>query len=403
MASLLDRTLDDRMNPTPPTETPLRTSFDDAPRNWPAVVMFLLTTIPALTLFPWYAISVGFDLFEVTCFIVLLGATGLSITAGYHRLWAHRAYEAHPVLKIVFMLFGAMSLQNSILTWASMHRIHHRHVDDEDQDPYSARRGLWFSHIGWMLRNYPSSALDFRNARDLKDDPIVMFQHRHYLWLALGMNFGLPALLGWLNGDLWGSLLLCGLMRLVVSHHVTFFINSLAHYWGRQPYTAANTARDNDLLALVTYGEGYHNYHHLFQWDYRNGIRWWHYDPTKWLIAGCSAIGLTRNLKRVPTFVINRALLQRQFDVTRERLSAPSVAEADPRRVRLQALLEQEWQHYSQTLAEWKNLQSERFDAARQQLVDQWENSDMRRRLQTLELSLKEQHARVRLLRLQAL
>ena len=236
----------------PQTPTPL--SFERAPLNWPAVIMFVLTTVPAVTIFPWYLITVGFDTFEVISFVLLLGATGLSITAGYHRLWAHRAYEAHPLMKIPLMLFGAMALQNSILIWASMHRVHHKHVDDEDQDPYSAKRGLWFSHMGWMLRDYPSSALDFKNARDLKEDPIVMFQHRHYLALALGMNFGLPALLGWINGDLWGSLLLAGVMRLVISQHVTFFINSLAHYWGRQPYTDANSARDNDLLALVTYG-----------------------------------------------------------------------------------------------------------------------------------------------------
>ncbi|MAY25849.1 MAG: acyl-CoA desaturase [Polycyclovorans sp.] len=383
----------------PQTPTPL--SFERAPLNWPAVIMFVLTTVPAVTIFPWYLITVGFDTFEVISFVLLLGATGLSITAGYHRLWAHRAYEAHPLMKIPLMLFGAMALQNSILIWASMHRVHHKHVDDEDQDPYSAKRGLWFSHMGWMLRDYPSSALDFKNARDLKEDPIVMFQHRHYLALALGMNFGLPALLGWINGDLWGSLLLAGVMRLVISQHVTFFINSLAHYWGRQPYTDANSARDNDLLALVTYGEGYHNYHHLFQWDYRNGIRWWHFDPTKWLIAASSWVGLTRNLKRVPNFVVQRALLQRQFEVARERISH-SAGETDPRLARLHGLLEQEWQHFSHTLAEWTQLQTERFDAAKQQLADQWENSDMRKRLRALEITLRQQNARVRLLHLQA-
>ncbi len=377
-------------------------SFERAPWNWPAIFMFLVTTVPVLTIFPWYALTIGFDAFEIIWCVVLLFATGLSITAGYHRLWAHRAYEAHPILKVFFMLFGAMSLQNSILIWASMHRIHHKHVDDEDHDPYSARRGLWFSHIGWMLKNYPSSALDYSNARDLKEDPIVMFQHRHYLALALAMNFGLPILLGLWHGDLWGSVLMAGLLRLVISHHVTFFINSLAHYWGRRPYTTANTARDNDLLALVTYGEGYHNYHHLFQWDYRNGIRWWQYDPTKWLIASCSWVGLTRNLKRVPEFVVRRAMLQRQFDAARERLAKLDEAPDNPKLANLQLLLEHEWQHYSQTLAEWKQLQTERFEAAKQQLADQWESSEVRRRLQGLEASLKQQYQRVRLLHLQA-
>ena len=114
------------------------------------------------------------------------------------------------------------------------------------------------------------------------------------------MNLGVPLLLGLWHGDIWGCLLLPGLLRLVVSHHVTFFINSLAHYWGSRPYTTENTARDNGILALLTYGEGYHNFHHIFQWDYRNGVRWFQYDPTKWWIAFCSFVGLAKALRRVP-------------------------------------------------------------------------------------------------------
>ena len=109
------------------------------------------------------------------------------------------------------MLFGAMSLQNSILDLGVEHRVHHRHVDDVDNDPYSAKRGLWFSHIGWMLRNYPSGTVDLRNARDLESNPIVTFQHDHYLSARVGMNLGVALLLGWWHGDIWGSLLLGGL------------------------------------------------------------------------------------------------------------------------------------------------------------------------------------------------
>ena len=237
-------------------------NWDRAPLNWPAVILFSVTTLGMLTVFPWYAWTHDFSGAAWAWFAIFLYATGMSITGGYHRLWAHRAYQAHWSLKIFYMLFGAMSLQNSILIWASMHRIHHKHVDDVDQDPYSSKRGLWFSHMGWMLRNYPSSELDYKNARDLMEDPIVMFQHRHYLGLALFMNIAVPALLGWAYGDVGGFLLLAGLLRLVISQHVTFFINSLAHMWGSRPYTDENTARDNPVLALFTYGEGYHNYHH---------------------------------------------------------------------------------------------------------------------------------------------
>jgi len=369
-----------------------------APLNTPAVILFSVSTAAVLTVFPWYAWAYHFSLGAWAFFSFCMMATGLSITAGYHRLWSHRAYEAHWSLRLFYMLFGGMALQNSILIWSSMHRVHHKNVDDVDGDPYSIRRGFWFAHMGWMLRNYPTAELDFSNARDLERDPIVMFQHRHYLALALGMNIGFPLLVGAACGDPWGFLLLGGLLRLVVNHHCTFFINSLAHYWGRRPYTSQNTARDNDLIALLTYGEGYHNFHHLFQWDYRNGVRWWQFDPTKWWIAAWSAVGLTHGLKRTPEFKIQRAMLQRQFEKTQAKLRACTQS---GRLAVLQKLLEHELEAFAFTLNEWKHLQAERIEAARKQIAGQWENSEARRRFKALEDSLRLQRRRVRLLRLQ--
>lgn len=376
-----------------------------SPLNWPAVILFTLSTVLAFTVLPWYAWTHHFSVGAWVFFGVMMYATGLSITGGYHRLWSHRAYEAHWSLRLFYMLFGAMALQNSILIWGSMHRVHHKNVDDVDGDPYSINRGFWFAHMGWMLRNYPSGSLDFSNAKDLQADPIVAFQHRYYLAIALAMNIGFPLLVGACFGDAWGFLMLGGVLRLFVNHHFTFFINSLAHMWGRRPYTEENTARDNDLIALFTYGEGYHNYHHLFQWDYRNGIRWWQFDCTKWWIAGWSWVGVTRNLKRVPEFRIQRAMLERQFAQARENLD--SCKNATRLKV-LQSLLQQELEAFSQTLNEWRGLQSEKIDAARKQIadhrkqiVDHWDNSEVRRKLQLLEESLRLQRQRVRLLRLQ--
>lgn len=390
------------MTSTPPVSVaaqPAAPKPDHAPLNWPSVIMFSVTTLLVLTVFPWFAWTYGFTSASWVWFGVIACATGLSITAGYHRLWAHRAYEASLPMRVFYALFGAMALQNSVLIWASMHRVHHRHVDDVDQDPYSAKRGLWFSHMGWMLRNYPSSELDYKNSRDLQADPVVRFQDRHYLGIALGMNIGVPLLLGLTTGDPWGTLLLAGLFRLVMNHHFTFFINSLAHYWGRRPYTTENTARDNDILALVTFGEGYHNFHHLFQWDYRNGIRWWQFDPTKWWIGAWSFVGVTSGLRKTPEFQIRKALVARQFERTQERLlrEAP-----EGRFAELQALLETEWQHYSAILAEWAHLQQEKFEHAKQHLSEHWETSEVRRRARALEDALKHQYVRVRQLDLQA-
>lgn len=369
------------------------------PLNWPAIIMFLLSTVPVVTVFPWYAAKFGFDTFEWVSFAVLWAFNGMSITAGYHRLWAHRSYEASKPVQIFYMLFGAMALQNSILVWASSHRVHHRHVDDVDHDPYSAKRGLWFSHIGWMLRNHPSGAVDFRNAKDLEANPIVRFQHKYYLPLAIGMNFGVPLLLGVMHGDIWGSLLLGGFLRLVVSHHCTFFINSLAHFWGSRPYTTENTARDNGILALFTWGEGYHNYHHLFQWDYRNGIRWYQWDPTKWLISLLTWVGLARALKRVPEFQIRQALVERQLQLAQENLEQ---CNDQGRLALLRQSLETELQHFKETLSHWATLQQERVEVAKKALIDHIEHNETLRRVRELEESLRQQYLRVRLIAVQA-
>ena len=149
-----------------------------------------------------------------------------------------------------------------------------------------------------MLRHYPSGEADFRTVRDLERDPLVRYQHRFYLPLTLAMNIGLPLLLGWASGDVIGTFLLAGILRLVVSHHVTFFINSLAHMWGTQPYSEDNTARDNPLIAVLTYGEGYHNFHHTFPYDYRNGVKPWQFDPTKWCIWLLHKVNLVAELRR---------------------------------------------------------------------------------------------------------
>ncbi len=352
---------------------------------WTTTLMLSLTSLIALIGVPCYAWRFGLDTSIVLASFLLLAATGMSITAGYHRLWAHRSYEAHALVRIFLMIFGSMAVQNSILIWASGHRTHHRHVDDHDRDPYSARRGFWFSHIGWMLREYPSGQPCFDNARDLLDDQLVMFQHRHYLSLVLLTNFAIPALIGWFFGHMLESLLLCGFLRLVLSHHFTFFINSLAHTLGQQPYTDENTACDNAFFALLTWGEGYHNYHHLFQWDYRNAIHWWQYDPTKWLIYALSCLRLTYNLRRVPDFSIRRAQLNMLFKRTEQRL-----AEAQGHALEtLKQRLSSEYEHFVHAMNEWGKLKEEWYAKTKADLLNSWESSTYHDRFREIELRLE--------------
>lgn len=300
------------------------------PIIWTNVLLFSITFLIAAIAVPWYAIAVGFSWSEIIATVLCLGYCGMSITAGYHRLWAHKTYDAHPVLQVIFAIGGAFALQNSALHWSSDHRVHHKFVDNNDRDPYSAKRGFWYSHIGWMLREYQAHRYhDYSNVRDLQNNKIVMWQHNNYLLLTVVTNFGIPLLLGVMTGHVLGMLLSAGFLRLVLSHHFTFFINSLAHIWGSQPYTDENTARDNGLLAFVTYGEGYHNYHHIFEYDYRNGIRWWQFDPTKWLIKSCHWVGLTSNLKTVPEDRIAKAKAQMQLKRAQARVMVMTLPNAD--------------------------------------------------------------------------
>jgi stearoyl-CoA desaturase (delta-9 desaturase) len=324
----------------------------------------------------------------------------MSITAGYHRLWAHRTYEAHLALRIFYLIFGTMALQNSVFSWCSGHRAHHLHVDDVDRDPYSARRGFWFSHIGWMLREYPSGTPDLSNIPDLRKDPLLAFQHRYYVPLALAANFGLPLVAGLVFHDVWGMLILAGVLRLVWSHHVTFFINSLAHMWGSRPYTEDNTARDNPALAVVTYGEGYHNFHHQFAHDYRNGVRWWQWDPTKWLIAGLQYLGLTRRLKRTPWFQIERALLAMQFQRAQARLERlPRTGQSHIEQLR--ARLAHEYEAFLAALADWARVKEQWLEEKRRAVLEQWQQVDLQSKLREIERALGRQRRRMRILQAQ--
>jgi len=241
---------------------------------------------------------------NVVLALIWYGCSGVSITGGYHRLFAHRSYRCAQAVRAFFLLFGAAAVQNSALTWVSDHRRHHAEADSDD-DPYDARQGLWWSHIGWVLHDDP--ARDYSNVRDLSADRLVNWQHRFYLPIAVVMAGAVPALVASAWGDPLGGFLWAGCVRLVVQYHSTFAINSIAHRFGRRPYSMTTSARDNVFVALVTLGEGYHNFHHRFPSDYRNGVRWFDFDPTKWLVRALAAVGAASELRRASPQAIARA------------------------------------------------------------------------------------------------
>jgi stearoyl-CoA desaturase (delta-9 desaturase) len=275
--------------------------------DYKSFIVLVFTPIAALFLVPYYAIVHKFCSTDWIWFIFFMVSTGLSITMGYHRLWSHCSYKANILIRAFFMLFGACAIQNSIIKWCSDHRNHHKFVDNKKMDPYAATKGFWYSHILWMLKKSSSPIKSFENVQDLKRDPLVVFQDRYYIFIAIFMCVILPMIIGATYDHTMGCLLLAGLLRLVLNHHLTFFINSLAHIWGRQKYSSGNTSKDNILLSFFTYGEGYHNFHHKYPGDYRNGIRWYDFDPSKWFVFLFSFIGWTYNLKITASPIIEAA------------------------------------------------------------------------------------------------
>ncbi len=276
--------------------------------HWLTSSFLIGTFLLTLTAVPLYIWHFGLDWFQISMFLVFFFLTGLSITLGYHRLFSHLSFKAHWSVRLFTLIFGAAAFENSALMWASEHRRHHRHVD-HDEDPYDITKGFFHAHIGWLLFKIKPNP-PFDNVPDLYRDPLVVWQHRYVQIIAVTVGFLLPAFLGWLwNGPsgALGGFLLAGVARVVCVQHCTFFINSACHVIGSQPYSSRCSARDSWVMALFTFGEGYHNYHHEFQHDYRNGVKPWQFDPTKWIIWTLSKIGLASNLRQVPAEKIKEA------------------------------------------------------------------------------------------------
>ncbi|RAH80367.1 hypothetical protein BO86DRAFT_316191 [Aspergillus japonicus CBS 114.51] len=248
--------------------------------------------------------------------------TGLGITAGYHRLWSHSSYSATLPLRIWLAAAGGGAVEGSARWWSRLHRAHHRYTDT-DQDPYSVNKGLFYSHFGWMILKQNPKRIGRTDISDLNEDPVVVWQHRHYLLVVAVMGMGVPMLGAGLWGDWWGGFIYAGILRIFFVQQATFCINSLAHWLGEQPFDDRNSPRDHAITALATLGEGYHNFHHEFPSDYRNAIQWYQYDPTKWMIWLWKQMGLAYDLKVFRANEIEKGRvqqMQKKVDQRRARL-----------------------------------------------------------------------------------
>lgn len=235
---------------------------------------------------------------------ILWPITGFGITGGAHRLWAHRSYKASFAYRFVVMLVNSCANQGTIFHWARDHRTHHFHSETV-ADPHDAIRGFWFAHMGWLyLKKDPRVAEAGRkvNVDDLKADWPVMFQHRNDPWWNFVWCFFIPgfvAQLAW-GETFWNGFFVPGCLRYVWVLHCTWMVNSGAHLWGGRPYDPQSNPAENKLVAILSIGEGWHNWHHKYPFDYaasEYGILT-QFNPTKLVIDVCAAVGLVSDRKR---------------------------------------------------------------------------------------------------------
>ncbi|PWY83388.1 hypothetical protein BO70DRAFT_24451 [Aspergillus heteromorphus CBS 117.55] len=286
--------------------------------NWLNVTMIVLIPLYGCIQAFWVPLQLKTAIWAIAYYFF----TGLGITAGYHRLWSHCSYTASLPLRIWLALAGGGAVQGSARWWARHHRAHHRYTDTA-RDPYAVNKGLFYSHFGWMILKQNPKRFGRTDISDLNDDPVVVWQHRHFLKIVVMMGMVFPMLVAGLWNDWWGGFIYAGILRIFVVQQATFCVNSLAHWLGEQPFDDRNSPRDHVLTALVTLGEGYHNFHHEFPSDYRNAIEWYQYDPTKWSIWLWKQMGLACDLKEFRANEIEKGRvqqLQKKVDEKRARL-----------------------------------------------------------------------------------
>jgi len=331
--------------------------------DWVIIIFFSLITLVGLIGTPLYIYTYGVAGPEITLFIFFAVVTPLSITVGYHRLFAHATFKTNALIRFLLLFFGSAAVQQSALEWSSQHKDHHRYVDT-DRDPYSIKKGFFYAHIGWLL--FWKHATDYANVKELQQDALIRHQHRYYHLWATVSGFVTPMLLGLLTGHVLGAFLLSVCLRLIVVYHATFFINSICHMFGRSTYDIYATAKDNCFIAFLTFGEGYHNFHHRFAGDYRNGVRWYQWDPSKWIIALLEKLGLAWDLRRVSNFRILAAQLAGENRRITDRLA---LVGKNTEFLKLNEIVKSQYGNLCQNLVDWEDAAKEYKRVLQRQVV----------------------------------
>jgi len=252
----------------------------------------------------------GVSWLDVSLLVGLYMVTFLGITAGFHRLFTHRAFKTYPAIQVLFAVAGSMAIQGSLMKWVALHRRHHQ-FSDQEHDPHSphlhgdgvlgAIAGFWHSHIGWFFQPDPPSLQQY--VKDLNQSkPLRIVSALFPLWVFVSLI--LPAVLGGLISMSWSGAFLGflwgGLVRIFFVHHITWCINSVCHIWGGQPYQNRDQSRNNLIFGLLALGEGWHNNHHAMPTSARHGLRWWQIDISYWVIWTLARCHLAWNVS-LPT------------------------------------------------------------------------------------------------------
>jgi stearoyl-CoA desaturase (delta-9 desaturase) len=275
---------------------------------WRNVVIMALLHVSALYGLYLFCFCVKWQTMAFAIFLYVI--SGLGITAGAHRLWSHRSYRAKWPLRVILCIFNTLAFQNSIYEWSRDHRVHHKY-SETDADPHNATRGFFFAHCGWLLcRKHPDVIEKGKQIsnEDLLQDPIVRFQKMFYLPLVLVICFVLPTIIPSLlwGETYWNAYFVCSLFRYCWTLNMTWLVNSAAHFWGRKPYDQHINPVENPTVIIGAIGEGFHNYHHTFPWDYATSEFGPKYNLTTCFIDLCAYIGWVYDRKTVSPTVIRQ-------------------------------------------------------------------------------------------------
>uniref|UniRef100_A0A1B6DKD3 Fatty acid desaturase domain-containing protein n=1 Tax=Clastoptera arizonana TaxID=38151 RepID=A0A1B6DKD3_9HEMI len=277
--------------------------------------LFILAYFHTASLYAIYLIFTEAKWQTIAFVTILYIMARLGVTAGLHRLWAHRSYKANTPLKTILMFFTILAFEGRAFVWVRDHRVHHKY-QETDADPHNAARGFWFSHIGWSIqRKHPMVAEKGKgiDVSDLYKDKLIMFQKKYFWQLMSLFGFFLPTIV---PNYFWGESLsiawhIAVCLRIILSFHATFLINSAAHLYGNRPYDVNLYARENRMVSVVALGEGWHNYHHAFPWDYKAAeLGNYRLNLTTAFIDFFAKIGWAYELKTVPPALIRKRALK---------------------------------------------------------------------------------------------